>query len=374
MINRQLQPQIKKLLGGNKAIIIMGARQVGKSTLLKDLFGNSENTLWMNGDDLDIQELLKNMTSERFKTILGNNKYLVIDEAQRVPDIGLKNKLVTDQIPGVQVIATGSSSFQLASKVNETLTGRKREFTMYPLSFKEMVEHHSLLTELRLLPHRMIYGYYPETVTSPGNEKEVLMELSTSYLYKDILQLDGISKPEKLERLLQALARQIGDQISYREIGMLIDLDPKTVERYIDILEQNFIVFRLGSYARNLRNELKNSRKIYFYDLGIRNSVIRDFRNIESRDDVGALWENFVVAERVKQIAYERSFGKMWFWRTTQQKEIDIIEENDGVMTAIEIKWNPAKKNVKVPAKFAEAYPDAQFKVITPENVEQYLL
>lgn len=357
MINRQLQPQIKKLLGGNKAIIIMGARQVGKSTLLKDLFGNSENTLWMNGDDLDIQELLKNMTSERFKTILGNNKYLVIDEAQRVLDIGLKIKLVTDQIPGVQVIATGSSSFQLASKVNETLTGRKREFTMYPLSFKEMVEHHGLLTELRLLPHRMIYGYYPETVTFPGNEKEVLMELSTSYLYKDILQLDGISKPEKLERLLQALARQICDQISYREIGMLIDLDPKTVERYIDILEQNFIVFRLGSYARNLRNELKNSRKIYFYDLGIRNSVIRDFRNIESRDDVGALWENFVVAERVKQIAYERSFGKMWFWRTTQQKEIDIIEENDGVMTAIEIKWNPAKKNVKVPAKFAEAYP-----------------
>lgn len=374
MIDRQLQPEIMKLLGRDKAIIIMGARQVGKSTLLKKVFEGSTDTLWMNGDDIDVQELLANITSERLKAILGKNKYLVIDEAQRIPDIGLKIKLVTDQIPGVQVIATGSSSFQLASKVNESLTGRKREYQMFPLSFKEMVDNHDLLTELRLLPHRLIYGYYPETVTSPGEEKEVLMELSSSYLYKDILQLDGISKPEKLDRLLQALARQIGSQISYREIGMLIDLDPKTVEKYIDILEQNYIVFRIGSYSRNLRNELKNSKKIYFYDLGIRNSVIRDFRNIESREDVGALWENFVITEHMKQLSYERSFGKIWFWRTLQQKEIDIVEENNGTLTAIEIKWNAAKKNAKVPAQFSDAYPDATFKVITPDNVEEYLL
>lgn len=216
---------------------------------------------------------------------------LIIDEAQRIPDIGLKIKLITDQIPEVQVIATGSSSFELASKVNESLTGRKREFQMFPLSFKEMVEASDLLTEQRLIPHRLVYGYYPEVVTSPGEEREVLRELSSSYLYKDILQLDGIAKPDKLVTLMQALARQIGNLVSYRELSMLVGIDAKTIERYIDLLEKNFIVFRLGSFSRNLRNELKNGKKIYFYDLGIRNAVINDFRPAELRDDVGALWE-----------------------------------------------------------------------------------
>lgn len=352
----------------------MGARQVGKSTLLRDMFSGRDDVLWLNGDDLDVQELFKNMTSDRLRLFLANNKVVVIDEAQRIADVGLRLKLITDQIPEVQVVATGSSSFQLASKVNESLTGRKREFQMYPLSFNEMAAHTNPLTESRLIPHRMVYGYYPEVVTSPGDEREVLRELSSSYLYKDILQLDGLTKPDKLVALLQALARQIGDQISYREIGMLIGLDPKTVERYIDLLEKSFVVFRLGSYSRNLRNELKASKKIYFYDLGIRNAVIADFREVENRTDAGALWENFVVSERVKQLSYRRSFANLWFWRTQQRKEIDIIEEADGVLTAVECKWNPSKANVKPPQVFMEAYPGSSFKVVTPMNFAEYIL
>ena len=375
MIARLIAPVITQLIGQRKAIIITGARQVGKSTLLHHLFrADDSEVMWLNGDDPDVQDLFTDMTSTRLKMLLANKRFLIIDEAQRITDIGLRLKLVTDQIEGVQVIATGSSSFELTSKVNESLTGRKREFQMYPLSFREMVDHTDLLTEKRLIPHRMVFGYYPEVVTSPGDEREVLRELSSSYLYKDILRLDGISRPEKLVKLIQALARQIGDQISYREIGMLINLDPKTVEKYIDVLEKSFIVFRLGSFSRNLRNELKNSKKIYFYDLGIRNAVISDFRSVENRDDCGQLWENFVISERIKQISYNRDMTQIWFWRTQQQKEIDIIEESDGMLTATELKWNPAKATTKPPTTFTSSYPEADFRVITPKNIEIFLL
>ncbi len=330
--------------------------------------------MWLNGDDTDVQLLFQNLNATRMQAILGNKHILIIDEAQRIPDIGLRMKVIIDQLPDVQIFASGSSSFQLTSKVGESLTGRKREFQMFPLAFKEMVNHTDLLTELRLIPQRLTYGYYPEVVTSPGQEREILRELSSSYLYRDILQIDGINKPDKLQKLLQALARQIGDQISYREIGQLTGLDPKTVERYIDILEKSYIVFRLGSFARNLRNELKQSKKIYFYDIGIRNAIISDFRAPELRDDIGAIWENFVIAERIKQMSYSRDFVNLWFWRTQQQREIDLIEESDGKLSAIEIKWNPKKSTAKIPQSFKEAYPDADFQIITPENIDQYLL
>lgn len=373
MITRQLHSQIENALGKGKAIILLGARQVGKSTLIHEIFSDKENVMWLNGDDPDIQRLFADMTSERLKLYLSGKKYLIIDEAQRISEIGLKLKLITDQIKDIQVVATGSSSLQLASGVSESLTGRKREFIMYPLSFKEMADKNDAIAELRSIPHRMVYGYYPEVVTSPGDEIEILRELSTSYLYKDILQLDGIGRPEKLVLLIQALARQIGDQIAYREIGQLIGLDSKTVEKYIDILEKNFIVFRLGSFSRNLRNELKFSKKIYFYDLGIRNAVINDFREVENRNDTGALWENYFIAERLKQNIYTRSFANMWFWRTTLQKEIDLIEEKDGIITAFEAKWNPS--NVAAPpASFTESYPDATFNIVTPNNVIDFLM
>lgn len=374
MIHRRLEDNIRKLLGGKKAIIIMGARQVGKSTLLHQMLDNQENIIWMNGDDIDVQELFRDISSTRLRALLGNKKTLVIDEAQRIPDIGLRIKLITDQVEGVQVIATGSSSFELASKVNESLTGRKREFKMFPLTFSEMVEHTNLLEELRMIPHRMVYGYYPEVVCNPGDENDVLKELSDSYLYKDILSFDGINKPDKLSRLLKALALQIGNQISYNEIGNLIGLDSKTVERYIDILEKSFIIFRLGSFSRNLRNELKSGRKIYFWDLGIRNAVIGNIAQIENRTDTGELWENFAIVERIKQNCYRNGFAQSWFWRTQQQKEIDYIEEENGVIQAFEFKWNERKARVKAPESFAKAYPDATFHVITPKNIEEFLL
>lgn len=354
--------------------MIMGARQVGKSTLLGEIFRGKEGVMWMNGDDWDVQQLFSTMTSNRIRALLGKNRYLVVDEAQRIPDIGLRLKLITDQVPEVQVIATGSSSFELAAKVGESLTGRKRVFRMFPLTFGEMVAHTNLLEERRLIPHRMVYGYYPEVVVSSGEERAVLRELADSYLYKDILMLDSVGKPDKLVKLLQALAHQIGGQVSYNEVGQLIGIDPKTVERYVDVLERCYIVFRLGSFSRNLRNELKSSRKIYFWDLGIRNAVIANFQQVENRADTGALWENFVVSERMKRLAIQGSFVNTWFWRTQQQKEIDFIEEEDGVLRAFECKWNSSKSQVKMPEPFAKAYPAATFQVITPDCVDDLLL
>ena len=374
MIKRILESQIVSLLGSSKAIIIMGARQVGKSTLIDTIFHDKTDILWMTGDDLDVQELFSQMTSTRLKALLGTTKVLIIDEAQRIPDIGLRLKLITDQIKDVQVIATGSSSFELASKVNESLAGRKREFRMYPVSFSEMVSHTNLLEELRLIPHRMIYGYYPEVVSNPGNEPVILKELSDSFLYKDILSFESINKPDKIVRLLKALAFQIGSQVSYNEIAQLIGLDSKTVERYIDILEKSYIIFRLGSFSRNLRNELKASRKIYFWDLGIRNLLIGNLAQVENRTDAGALWENFIIAERLKRNSYNGSIAQYWFWRTQQQKEIDYLEEVDGQLDAYEFKWNDKKANVRVPESFAKAYPEATFHVITPKNADEFLL
>lgn len=374
MIIREQQKKIESLIGSRKAIIIFGARQVGKSTLLHTLFDDKKNVLWLNGDDIDVQQLFDDMSSTRLRALLGSSRYLVIDEAQRIKDIGLRLKLVTDQIPEVQVIATGSSSFQLAKGVKESLTGRKREFRMFPLTFKEMVDHTNLLEEMRMIPHRMVYGYYPEIVTSPGEEREVLRELSSSYLYKDVLTLDNISKPDKIVKLLQALAYQIGEQVSYNEIGQLIGLDSKTIEKYVDILEKNFIIFRLPSFSRNLRNELKASRKIYFWDLGIRNAIIANFQQPENRLDTGALWENFAIAERLKHLNVQNSFANSWFWRTQQQQEIDYLEESDGQLRATELKWNIKKANVKEPEAFAKAYPTATFNVVTPQNADTFLL
>ncbi len=374
MIHRILEDHIKSVLGNGKAVLIMGARQVGKSTLLENIFQNRENLIWMTGDDIDVQELFRQMTSTRLKALLGNCKTLVIDEAQRIPDIGLRLKLITDQIKDVQVIATGSSSFELASKVNESLAGRKREFRMFPVSFKEMVEHTNLLEELRLIPHRMIYGYYPEVVSNLGNEQIILKELADSFLYKDILSFESINKPDKIVRLLKALAFQIGSQVSYNEVAQLVGLDSKTVERYVDILEKSYIIFRLGTFSRNLRNELKASRKIYFWDLGIRNLLIGNFAQVENRTDVGALWENFMIAERLKRNMYNGSIAQYWFWRTQQQKEIDYLEEENGELNAYEFKWNEKKTNTHIPESFAKAYPEANYHVVTPGHADEFLL
>ena len=351
----------------------MGARQVGKSTLLQSLLGGDENVLWLSGDDDDVRELFRSISSTRLKAIVGNRKTVVIDEAQRIEDIGLRLKLITDQMPGVQVIATGSSSLELSSKVNEPLTGRKRELKLYPLSFREMVSHTSFLEEHRMIPHRLIYGYYPEVVCSPANEKVVLKELIDSYLYRDLLSFETLRKPDVIVRLLKALSLQIGSQVSYNELASLLGLTSKTVEKYLDILEKSYIIFRLGSFSRNMRNELKLSRKIYFWDLGIRNAVIGNMAPLENRNDTGALWENFLIAERMKYNSYSNSFAQSYFWRTKDQSEIDYLEEEDSILSAYEFKWNPAKSKTKCPASFAAAYPSSTYRVITPDNIEEFI-
>ncbi|MDR1833015.1 MAG: ATP-binding protein [Fusobacteriaceae bacterium] len=372
MITRFLEEQLKNV-STDKAIVLLGARQAGKTTLIERVFGKGGDTLWLNGDDSDVRDLFENISSTRLKALIGEHKTLVVDEAQRIADIGLKLKLVTDAIPGVRLVASGSSSFDLANKLNEPLTGRKREFILYPISFGEMVAHHGLLDELRLLPHRLVFGYYPEVVSCPGEEREALHELSESYLYKDILTLEKIKKSERLTRLLKALAYQVGSQVSFSELSRLCGLDAKTVEKYITVLEQAYIIFRLASFSRNLRNELKASRKIYFWDNGIRNAVVADFRAAENRDDVGKLWENFVISERLKRNEYIRRFANCWFWRTQQQQEVDYIEELDGELRAWEFNWNPMAK-LKHPKVFLSAYPDCSFEVIHRENIADFLL
>lgn len=373
MIRRKIQDSITKRLNSGKAIIIMGARQVGKTTLLRQIFGDRNDVLWLSGDEQDVRTMFENITSTRLMQYIGNNNTVVIDEAQRIEDIGVKLKLITDNIPNVQLVATGSSSFELANKINEPLTGRKWEYEMFPLSFAEMVGEHGLLDEKRLLPHRLVYGYYPDVVTHPGEERDILSMLSESYLYKDIFSTDKIKKTDKIVKLLQAIAYQVGSEVSFNELAQLCSLDPKTVERYIIMMEQAYIVFRLGSYSRNLRNELKNSKKIYFYDNGIRNAVIGNFSQVEMRNDVGALFENFVISERLKQQRYARTFSRQWFWRTVSRQEIDYVEELDGRLQAYEIKWNP-KRKASLPESFQKAYPDTPFLKITPENIEDFLL
>lgn len=381
MIQRTKADKIRFELNKGKSIIITGARQTGKTSLLSMLFEKKDSVLFLNGDNFDIQEMFKTITAERLLAFLGNKKTLVIDEAQRIKDIGLRLKLIADQLPDIQLVATGSSSFELANMVNEPLTGRKREFKLYPLSFAELVNEFGLLTEKRMLPHRLVYGSYPELVVNQGNEKTILKEISESYLYKDILSWEQIQKPEKLTRLLQALALQIGSQVSYSELASLCGIDSKTVEKYITVLEQTYIIFRLSSFNRNARNELKNSRKIYFYDNGIRNAILANFAPIEIRQDSGVLWENYIISERKKFLDDNQKWVNSYFWRTKEQKEIDLIEESDGMLSAFECKYSNDfernemyKNNTKIPLAFSNAYPYSQFKVITPNNVEEFLL
>ena len=374
MISRITIQNIDKKLFQSKAILLFGARQVGKTTLLEHLMETrKESVLHTSGDEPDIRTLLTSINSTQLKNYIGNNKIFFIDEAQRIPNIGLTLKLITDKLKDIQVIATGSSSFEMANEMNEPLTGRKFEFNLFPLSFQEMVNEHGLLEEKRQLEHRLIYGSYPEVVTNPNNSEELLNLIADSYLYKDLLMLDHIKRPKLLEKILQALALQIGSEISYNELAQLVGADKGTVEKYIHLFEQTYVIFTLSSFARNVRNELKKSKKIYFYDCGIRNAVIGNYNSIQKRSDVGALWENYLISERMKKLHYENDRSKSYFWRTTQQQEIDLIEEKNHHLKAFEFKWNE-KSNVKFPKTFTNSYPESEVQVISPSNYEMFLL
>ena len=377
MIARLIESKIRKALDRKKIVTVLGPRQAGKSTLAGVVAkAEADRILELNGDDSDVRTMFEDTDETRIRTLIGNHDFLLVDEAQKIINVGNMLKIIADRIPDMKVIATGSSSFKLAKAVNESLTGRKLEFRLYPLSFKEMVGHTNLLEERRLIAHRMIYGYYPEVISSPGNEKEILKELIDSYLYKDVLEENSIGRPDRLVKLLQALAFQIGSTVSSNELAGLVGIDAKTVDRYINILERNFIIFTLPSYASNQRNELKFSRKLYFWDLGIRNAVIGNMAPLELRppEEAGHLWENFLVSERIKRNDYAgRTFVKHYFWRTQQKKEVDLIEIEDGRMSAFEFKWKPGKA-VAAPRQFAAQYNNAEFHCITPSEIDDFLL
>lgn len=373
MIPRFQEDAIKKRLFKGKAILLLGPRQVGKTTLVNNIRrAFSSDCIYLNGDEPDIAQALSDKTSTELKALIGNKRLAIIDEAQRVRNIGISLKLLVDNYPDIQVIATGSSSLELGNEINEPLTGRKFEFFLFPVSYAEMEQAAGQLETRRLLKHRLIFGYYPEVINNPGDEEYTLRLLANSYLYKDLFMLGDIRKPDLLQRILQALAFQIGSEVSYNEIGQLIGADNQTVERYINLLEKSFVIFRVGSFSRNLRNELKRSRKIYFWDNGIRNTIISNFNAVELRPDTGALWENFLASERQKLNAYRARYVNHYFWRTHAQQEIDYLEETGGKLFAYEFCWNP-KKRKKIPPSFQEAYPGSQYQVITPENYREFI-
>ena len=377
MISRILYPLLKEELFAGKALIVLGPRQAGKTTLLRTLTDTQQaSSVWLNCDEPDIRKILQQPTSSLLRQLIGEATLVVIDEAQRVKNIGLTLKLITDQLPSVQLIATGSSSLELANEISEPLTGRKSEYLLLPFSTEELIQHHGLLEERRLLPQRLVFGMYPDVVTNPGKERRILKNLSGSYLYKDIFQFQDVRKPELLETLLETLALQICSEVSYHELAQTIGVDAATVRRYIDLLEKTFVVFWLRSFSRNLRNELKKSRKIYFYDNGIRNAIINNFQTIDLRTDQGALWENFLVSERQKLLHSHEIYANRYFWRTKQQQEIDYVEDRDGQLHACEFKWSVKNKQGSSPAfskTFLNAYPNSTTQLITPENYTEWL-
>lgn len=373
MISRDLFGTIKNQLFKGKAIILMGPRQAGKTTLVNIIKDSlTDRVLWLNGDESNVREALSNTGLSQLRSIIGNYKVLVIDEAQRIENIGITIKLIVDNLSEVQVIATGSSSFELANRINEPLTGRKYEHLLLPLSHQELQNHFGYLEEKGMLHHRLIFGSYPEVVTHPGEEEQILKSLSGSYLFKDIFTWENIKKPDRLEQMVKALAFQTGNQVSYHELGQLTGLDNETVEKYILLLERAFVIFRLNSFSRNLRNELKRSRKIYFYDNGIRNALINNFNQVEFRNDIGQLWENYLISERMKRNLYRIHYCNVYFWRNHNQQEIDYLEEYGGKIHAYEFKWN-AKRKVNISNSFAEAYPEHEWLVIYPENYLYFL-
>ncbi|MBR4838264.1 MAG: ATP-binding protein [Bacteroidales bacterium] len=373
MIQRQLVKIVESRLFRKKAIIIVGSRQVGKTTLLKMLADKSDRrVLNWNCDEPDIRQKLTEPTSTQLGAETANADIIFIDEAQRVQNIGITLKLLTDNFPDKQIVVAGSSALELSNSINEPLTGRKYEYVMFPISAEELIDNHGAQVERRLLERRMIYGSYPEVITNEGDEKEILTNIVGSYLYKDIFSFQDVRKPEIIEQLLQALALQIGGEVSFNELGKLVGLNSLTVQRYIDLMEKSYIIFHLRSYSRNVRSELKKSRKFYFYDNGVRNAILGDFKPLDLRQDNGALWENYIISERLKHNAYNMFYGKSYFWRTIQQQEIDYIEDVDGTLHAYEFKWNTTRQP-RLSETFARNYPNHTFTVVTPNNYQDFL-
>ena len=366
---------LRKLIIPGKVMVIYGPRRVGKTTLLKKyLESENDSVLFVNGDDIIVRQYLESQSIQTLRDFVGNHRLLVVDEAQYVEKIGLNLKLIVDHIPGIKVIVTGSSSFDLARDVGEPLTGRKYVLKLFPLSQMEISKIEKRHETTAGLESRLIYGSYPEVVTIRDNQRreDYLRELIQSYLFKDILALEGIRYANKLVRLLQLLGFQIGKQVSLTELGKQLSMSKNTVERYLDLLEKVFVIYRLSGFSRNLRKEITKSQRYFFYDTGVRNALIGNFNPLAVRNDLGELWENYIITERMKRQEYLRSVTNSYFWRTYDKKEIDLVEEREGNLFGYEVKWK--KERVKIPRDWTTGYPGAAFEVIHRENYLKFIL
>jgi uncharacterized protein len=370
MIKRVLNNTITSKLCKGKAIVLLGPRQVGKTTLVRECL-DGKDFLFLDGDDPIVRDLLHNAGTSKLKAIIGRHEWVFIDEAQRINDVGLIAKMIVDQFKHVQLLLSGSSALEISQSTQEPLTGRKYEYHLYPISWEEFEDHVGYLEASAQFEERLVYGMYPDVINNRSEAGEVLKQLTSSYLYKDVLSLTGIKKPELLDQLLKALALQLGNEVSYNELANLLEIDKNTVAKYIDLLEKTFIVFRLTSFSRNQRNEIKNNRKIYFYDNGIRNAIIQNLNPLELRVDKGALWENFLISERIKLQSYHRLFANNYFWRTIQKQEIDFIEESNGQISAYEFKWARRGKH-KIPVSFISEYNATGF-IIDQDNFRSFV-
>jgi len=376
MITRTIFPFIiSKIKEANKkAIIIYGARQVGKTTLVKQIKeafdGKSE---YYNCDFLDVQDFFSYSKAHFLLEKIKHLQLLILDEAQRIENIGLVLKIIIDNLPHLQIIAIGSSSFDLSNKINEPLTGRKMVYQLFPFSFGELYAHQNFIQQKRSIQKHLIFGSYPQVSLATENEcVDILKEITNSYLFKDIFTFQQLRKPELLIKLLRLLAFQIGSQVSYSELAKTVQVDQTVVQRYLHLLEEAFVIFRVSSFKQNLRNEIAKSNKFYFWDIGIRNAIIQNFNALDLRDDTRHLWENFLIAERMKFLLGNTISPNTYFWRTYEQKEIDWIEEKNGKLYAYEMKWNEAKK-ASIPKMFLEAYPNSEFKTISHDNFADFL-
>jgi len=373
MIERSLEKMIDAVLNDGKIIIILGPRQTGKTTLLEKIADKTGKYQLLDCDDPSVRNLLEGANTEQLKQIIGDYPMILIDEAQRVKNIGLTLKIINDRIKNVMVLVSGSSALELSNEINEPLTGRKWEYRLFPICWSEFDRFAGRLKALQQLEMRILYGMYPEVINKQGNEEKILKSLAGSYLYKDILSYKGIRKPEILDKLLKALALQIGHEVSLNELANTLQIDKNTVSNYIDLLEKAFIVFKLSSFSRNARNEINSGKKIYFWDTGIRNTLIANFNPFHLRNDSGSLWENFIISERMKFLHYNDIHANSYFWRTHQQQEIDYIEEKDGMLHAYEIKWSKNAR-VRFPALFKNTYAANSTQIVHSENFTDFLI
>ena len=373
-IRREITEQVLAKIKPGKVLIITGARRVGKTVLVKEIIKEiNEPYIFLNGEDMNAHDLLSRRTAENYRQLTGSKKVLVIDEAQKIKDIGHVLKLMTDEIPGLKLIVTGSSSFDINNMAGEPLTGRKNTITLYPLSERELILDDNIIGQPEKLMQRLVYGNYPELLHIPdqADKKDYLHELVSSYLLKDILVFENIKDSVKIFNLLRLIAFQIGNLVSLNELGSQLAMSKNTVQRYLDLLSKVFILFRLEGFSRNLRKEITKNYKWYFFDNGIRNAIISDFRNPDLRNDKGLLWENYVISERLKYQQFKRMKVNNYFWRTYDQQEIDLVEEHSGQLSGIEFKWTGP--GVKAPATWKKTYPDSEFRVITPDNYLEWL-